>query len=95
MPSPTLIVVLGLDESEGDVRLVIEDVVGTLSLAAANQLAATMIRPLVKLTSWRICDISSQPAYFTAGVMNFVQMSRSLSTFLFMKCPSYEATKTR
>ena len=40
-----------------------------------------MIRPLVKLTSSRIWDISSQPACFTAGVMNLVQMSRSERDF--------------
>ena len=42
-----------------------------------------MMRPLVKLTSSRIWAISSQPAFFTAGVMNLVQMSRSLRSFLF------------
>jgi len=36
-----------------------------------------MIRPFVKLTSSRICNISSQPAFRRAGVMNLVQMSRS------------------
>ena len=41
-----------------------------------------MIRPLVKQTSSRICDSTSQPACLTAGVMNLVQMSRSLSDFL-------------
>ena len=35
------------------------------------------MRPWVKLTSSRICNISSQPALRRAGVMNFVQMSRS------------------
>ena len=43
-----------------------------------------MIRPFVKLTSSRICDISSHPARLTAGVMNFVQMSRSLRAVLSM-----------
>ena len=37
-----------------------------------------MMRPLVKLTSSRICNISSQPARLTAGGMNLVQMSRSV-----------------
>ena len=41
-----------------------------------------MMRPLVKLTSSRICDISSHPAARNAGVMNFVQMSRSERAFL-------------
>src|SRR5712691_7034073 len=43
-----------------------------------------MIRPLVKLTSSRSCVISSQPACRSEGVMNLVQISRSLSCFLFM-----------
>ena len=43
---------------------------------------------LLKLTSSWICDITSQPARLTAGVMNFVQMSRSLRSVLFtLKCP--------
>ena len=40
------------------------------------------MRPLVKLTSSRICSISSHPAVRRAGVMNLVQMSRSLSAAL-------------
>jgi hypothetical protein len=43
------------------------------------------MRPLVKLTSWRIRIILSQPARFTAGLMNLEQISRSLSSFLFMR----------
>ena len=35
-----VVVVLGLDEGDGDVRLVVEDVVGALGLAAGDQLAA-------------------------------------------------------
>ena len=41
-----------------------------------------MIRPLVKLTSSRIWTISSHPAVRKAGVMNLVQMSRSLRRLL-------------
>jgi hypothetical protein len=41
-----------------------------------------MMRPLVKLNSSRICTISSHPALRSAGVINFVQMSRSLSVYL-------------
>ncbi len=44
-----------------------------------------MTRPFVKLTSSRSWVISSQPARRSAGVMNFVQMSRSLSCFLFIR----------
>ena len=41
MPSPTaVVVVLGLDQRDRDVRLVVEDVVGPLGLAAGDQLAA-------------------------------------------------------
>jgi hypothetical protein len=40
------------------------------------------MRPFVKLTSSRICDIKSHPARRRAGVMNLVQMSRSLSVRL-------------
>src|ERR1035438_8212537 len=43
------------------------------------------MRPLVKLTSSRICVISSQPACFTAGLMNLLQMSRSLRSFMFIR----------
>ena len=35
-----MVVVLGLDEGDGDVGLVIKDVVGALRLAAGDQLAA-------------------------------------------------------
>ena len=35
-----VVVVLGLDQGDGDVRLVVEDVVGALGLAARDQLAA-------------------------------------------------------
>ena len=35
-----VVVVFGLDEGDGDVRLVVEDVVGALGLAAGDQLAA-------------------------------------------------------
>jgi len=55
---------------------------GTSAIAARHQLPRTTIRPLMKLTSSRICVISSQSADFTAGVMNFVQVSRSLSACL-------------
>src|SRR5215213_8296527 len=37
-----------------------------------------MMRPLVKYTSSRICVIASHPAHCSAGMMNLVQMSRSL-----------------
>jgi|HubBroStandDraft_3_1064219.scaffolds.fasta_scaffold03969_2 hypothetical protein len=43
-----------------------------------------MMRPLVKLTSSRICIIPSQLARFTAGPTN-EQMSRSLRSFLLIR----------
>ena len=51
-------------------------------LPRLTSLPRTMIRPLVKLTSSRICNSSSHPALRRAGVMNLVQMSRSLRLFL-------------
>ena len=80
-----VVVVLGLDQGDGYVGLVVEDVVSPFwLLPRLTSLPRTMMRPLVKLTSSRICDISSHPAARSAGVMNFVQMSRSESS----SCPS-------
>lgn len=45
------------------------------------------MRPLVKLTSSRICDSLSHPAACRAGVMHFVQMSRSESRSQFTRFP--------
>ncbi len=47
-------------------------------------LPRTMMRPLVKVISSRICVCRSQPALVTAGKMNLEQMSRSERSFLFM-----------
>jgi hypothetical protein len=44
----------------------------------------TMMRPSVKVTSSRTCRRRSHPACCTAGVMYWVQMSRSDRVFLFM-----------
>ncbi len=54
------------------------------SLPRVTSFPRTMMRPLVKATSSRICIIPSQPARLTAGPMNLEQMSRSLRSFLFM-----------
>ncbi len=80
MPSPTLwCVVLGLDQRQRDVGLVVEDVVGPLGLAAADQLAAHDDAALGEADLLaRSAAISSQPALRRAGVMNLVQISRSL-----------------
>ena len=72
-----VIVVFRLDGGNGDVWLVVEDVIRTLAFASRDELARTVIRPLVKVTSSRICRMSSHPARCRAGVMNFEQMSRS------------------
>jgi len=76
-----MMVILRFEEGDGNVRFVVEDVIGPLGFTARDQLARTMIRPLVKDTSSRIWDKSSQPAFLMAGVMNFVQMSRSERSF--------------
>ena len=57
-----VVVVLGLDDGDRDVRLVVENVVGALGLAAGDQLAADDDAALGELTSSRICDWISQPA---------------------------------
>ena len=48
-----------------------------------TSLPRTVMRPFVMVTSSRICDIASQPAPTSAGLMNLVQISRSLRDF----CP--------
>src|SRR4051794_13896834 len=53
-----------------------------LALPRVTSFPRTMIRPLVKSTSRRICVVSSQPARVTAGVMNLLEISVSLSDFL-------------
>ncbi len=60
-------------------------------------LPRTMRRPLVKLTSSWICVISSHPDWRRAGVMNLVQMSRSLRLVLSIpiRFPPLELYRTR
>jgi hypothetical protein len=55
---------------------------GGLASPRLDFLPRTKIRPLVNDTSSRNCVITSQPASTIAGVMNLVQMSRSLKDFL-------------
>lgn len=72
-----------LDERNGDIRLVIEDIVGAFGLPTSHELAPDDDPPFGKpdfLTNLRQLVPSS--ARFTAGVMNLVQMSRSLRDFL-------------
>lgn len=56
-----------------------------MALPRVTSFPRTMMRPLVKAASSRICIIPSQPARLTAGPMNLEQMSRSLRSFLFME----------
>lgn len=62
----------------------VEDVVVSLRLTARTSFPRTMIGPLVKVTSSRSWVISFQPACRSAGVMNFGQVPRSLSCFMFI-----------
>jgi hypothetical protein len=73
-----MVVVLRLDDRDRDVRLKVENEVGLLRLAATDQFSANDDPPFGEKTSSRICNISSQPARFRAGRMNFVQISRSV-----------------
>jgi hypothetical protein len=88
-------VVLRLDDRKRDVRLVIEDVVGALPFPLVTSIPRTIMRPRVKRTSSRIWVRGSQPAFVTAGVMNFEQMSRSLSAFLLMATAIQMSTPSR
>ena len=56
-------VVLGLDQRERDVRLVVEDVVRPLGLAACDQLAAHDDAALGEADLLANLSISSQPAF--------------------------------
>jgi hypothetical protein len=53
-----------------------------LAFPRLTNLPRTMMRPFVKLTSSRIWSISSHPALRSEGVMNLVQISRSLKFLL-------------
>ena len=77
-----VVVVLGLDDGDGDVGLVVEDVVGALGLAARDQLAADDDAALGEADFLADLRHLVPARLLTAGVMNLVQMSRSLSDFL-------------
>ena len=80
-----VVVVLCLDQGDGDVRLVVENVVGTLGFAAGDELAADDDPALGESRPPRESATSHPtPPASTAGVMNLVQMSRSVRSFLFM-----------
>lgn len=75
-------IVLGLNDRDGQVWLVVEDVVRPLLLAARVHLAAHDDAALGVGDFSRIWVVKSQPACCKAGVMYCVQMSRSESVFL-------------
>ena len=77
-----MIIVFSLYNGDGNFTLIIKDVISAFCLASGDKLAAYGNPPLVIVTSSRICDIAFQPAFVMAGLMNFVQMSRSLRDFL-------------
>ena len=58
--------------------------IARLPYPARDELPRTEMGPLVKATSSRICCMSSHPERCSAGVVNFVQMSRSERLRLFM-----------
>src|SRR5213080_4287686 len=64
------------------VRLVVEDVLRPLGLAARDQLAAHDDAALREADLLADCSMSSHPACQKAGVMTLVQMSRSLKARL-------------
>ena len=83
-----VVVVLGLDDGEREVRLVEQDVVGLLRLPASDRLAANDDAALGEvgfLTDLRHHVPLAPPVPQRAGVMNFVRMSVSVSAFLFIR----------
>jgi hypothetical protein len=77
-----MIIVFRFDNCNGDIGFVIEDEVSPFSLTAGGFAPLTKMRPSVKKTSSRTWRATSQPAFCKAGTMNWVQMSRSESSFL-------------
>ena len=98
-----VVVVLGLDDRDRNIRLVVEDVVSELGLAPRDHLASDVDLTLgeVDLPPQSEC-CSFQPESSTAGVMNFAQMSASLRSFLLIgpapawarSCSRYRAHPT-
>ena len=86
MPAPTrVVVVFGLNDRERDVRLVEEEVIGLLCLAAVDGLAANddpALGEIAFLADLRHHIPLRPSAPRIAGVMNFVRMSVSVSCFL-------------
>ena len=90
-----VVVVLGLDDGDGDVGLVIEDVVGQLGLAAGDHLAPDNDPSFGESDLFANLQHRSHPACWTAGVMNLAQMSRSLRSFLFIQISSHTGEACR
>lgn len=75
---------IGCEEPTG------EKAIGTLGLISCHQLAVNNVTAYdkVDLLANLHCNKASRPDRRKAGAMNFVQTSRSLRSFLFMRRPS-------
>jgi hypothetical protein len=78
-----MIVVLCLDDGDGDIGLVIEDVIGAFRLATGDELAPNDDAPLGE--GHLLADLR-HPVPARA----LVQISRSLRSFLFMRSVAYQ-----
>ena len=78
-----MVVVLGLDDRQGDVLPVLKDVVRPLGASSvpACPLPRTTMRPAVMEYSSRICDRGLHPAFSMAGRMNWFRTSVSSKSF--------------
>jgi hypothetical protein len=79
-----VIVVLRLYQGDGDVRFIVEDVVGELGLAARDQPAADNDPAFGKEDLLANLGQNIPTRSLDGGVMYLVQMSRSLRSFLFI-----------
>lgn len=78
------VAVLGLDDGDGQVRRVVEDVVGALLLAARVQLAANNDPPLGEADFSLTCVEKFHPARCSAGVM-YCAIDVAAGEFLFVR----------
>jgi hypothetical protein len=78
-----VVIILCLNQRDGDVRLVVENVVGKLGFATGDESAADDDPSLREVDLLANLRQVIPPRLFDGGVMNLVQMSRSLSDFLF------------
>lgn len=79
-----MLVILCFDKGDGDVRLVIENVISPLGFAASDQFTPNDDPAFGEGDFLTHLERRSHPAWVRAGVMNFVQMSRSVRSFLFI-----------